>query len=446
MPPAEDVESLRARVRELEQQQAGGAGTERPSGSRTGGLVRTSLVTVMLVLASVLAPITVVATWAHDQIGDTDRYVETVAPLASDPAVQSAIATRISEEIFAYIAVDEVTTEVLTALAGQPFVPERAGDLLPSLAVPLSSAIESFIGDRIDAVVSSEIFEDAWVEANRQAHAQLVAVLTGEVDGTVSVEDGAVRVSIASLVAAVKQRLLDEGFAFANRIPEVTATFTIFEAKNIGTAQKWFSWLDTIARVLPVLTLLLVFGAVLIARSRRRALLAAGLCIAGSMILLGLTLNLVRPAYLDAVPASAIPSDAAAVIYDELVRFIRTALRAVGFVALAIAAAAFWFAPSGAGAACRGGASAVLGRIRRRATRAGMDTGPVGTFLSTYRAFTRSVVVGLGALVYLSLSHPTGADALTLIVVIVVVLVVLEFLASGEKAPSLGDEKVIPPG
>jgi hypothetical protein len=435
----DDVEALRARVRDLESQ-LGSRHAEplAPAGSvRDRQWWRTVLVVVLVTLAALLAPLSVVARWAHDEIGDTDRYVETVTPLASDPAVLNAISKRISQEIFTYIDARQVTSDALTALAEQRFVPSRAADVLPSLSVPLTSAIQSFITDKVDAVVHSDTFEKAWVEANRQAHTQMVNVLTGETGGSVAVSDGEVRVNLASFVEAVKQRLVKDGFAFANRIPDVNATFTIFEAKNIGTAQKWFSWLDTISRVLPVLAVLLLVGAVMLARDRRKTLLGAGLAVALSMVLLGLALNIVRPIYLDAIPDSVLPADAAAAIYDTLVYFIRTALRAVGIVFLAIALAAFWFAPTGAGAAVRGGATTMLRRLRLRASGAGMNTGPVGVFLATYRTFVRVVVVSLGALVYLGLDHPTGTNAVVIIAVVVVVLVVLEFLA----APGTGREE-----
>jgi hypothetical protein len=66
-----------------------------------------------------------------------------------------------------------------------------------------------------------------------------------------------------------------------------------------------------------------------------------------------------------------------------------------------------------------------------------MNTGPVGQFLTTYRTFTRIVVVAVGALVYLSLDHPTGANALVINACIVVVLVVLEFLAAPAREPEV---------
>ena len=425
----EEVERLRARLAELEEQLAARppAPAAEVRSRRDRQWWRSIIVTVLILIAALLAPLSVVATWAHDQIGDTDAFERTVAPLGSEPDVQAAIGDRITREINRRIDVEEITKEALTALAGQSFVPPRAGDVLPSLAVPLSNAIDNFIRARVDQVVTSEAFEQAWATATRKAHEQMVAVLTGDTPEAIDVSDGAVKINIAPFVESVKQILIDDGFSFANRIPEVNASFTIFKADNIGAGQKAFAWLDTLARVLPVVALLLLFIAVMVARDRRKALLTAGLAIAVSMMLLGLTLNIVRPIYLDAIPPDVLPSDAAATIYDQVVSFIRTSLRAVGIVFLAIALAAFWFAPAGAGAAVRTGAATGLSRLRNRT---GLNTGPVGRFLGTYRTFTRVSVVILGTLVYLGIDHPTGVNAIVIIIAIVLVLVVLEFLAA----------------
>jgi hypothetical protein len=43
--------------------------------------------------------------------------------------------------------------------------------------------------------------------------------------------------------------------------------------------------------------------------------------------------------YLDTVPAAVLPYDAAAVLYDTIVRFLRAGLRSVLVVALVVAAA-----------------------------------------------------------------------------------------------------------
>jgi hypothetical protein len=436
----QDVERLRARVAELEAQLATQqaaptpAAPPPPRSRREGQWWRTVVVAVLITVGAVLAPLTVVATWAHDEVGDTDRFVDTVAPLASDPAVQDALATRVTDEIVTAIDVEGITGEALTALSDQRFVPPRAADVLPSLAVPLSNAIESFVQTRVERLVRSDAFEQAWVEAVREAHTAMVAVLTGETGESVDVSDGAVRVNIATFVAAVKEILLDEGFNFANRIPDVNATFTIFQSDDLGTAQKIFAWLDTAARILPILTLIVLFTAVMVARDRRMALLVASLAVVASMVLLGIVLNLLRPVYLDAVPSDVLPADAAAAVYDQLVSFIRTSLRAVGVVFLAVAVAAFWFSPSGAGAALRSGSGAGLQRLR---SRTGMDTGPVGDFLATYRTFVRVTLVGIGAIVYVGIDHPTAGQALTIIVVVLLALIVLELLAAPSRRADL---------
>jgi hypothetical protein len=42
----------------------------------------------------------------RNQVTNTDRYIRTVAPLAADPAIQTAIADQITTQIFTYRTVD----------------------------------------------------------------------------------------------------------------------------------------------------------------------------------------------------------------------------------------------------------------------------------------------------------------------------------------------------
>src|SRR5436189_2442512 len=80
------------------------------------GWWRPLVATVALVLVGLLAPLAVVATWAHDQISDTDRYVQSITPLASNPAVQKAIADRVTTELFDRLDVKAVTQDAIDAL------------------------------------------------------------------------------------------------------------------------------------------------------------------------------------------------------------------------------------------------------------------------------------------------------------------------------------------
>jgi hypothetical protein len=160
---------------------------------------------------------------------------------------------------------------------------------------------------------------------------------------------------------------------------------------------------------------------------------AAGLAVAGSMLLLGAVLNVIRPFYLDALPATSNVA-AAGVLYDQVVSFIRLALRGLLVLGLAIAIGAWLSAPQGTGAAARAGLTRGIDAVRRGGGRAGLNTGGLGVFLRQYRAAIRAAVLAVGALWYLSIDHPTGNTALGLVIGVVVVLLLTELLAAGPEA------------
>ena len=249
-----EIEELRAKV------PADGDGGAGGSPGRRKGWWRPVASGLILVLVVLLSPLCIVAAWAHREISQTDTYVSTVAPLASDPAIQDAISDRVTAEIFNYVDIPAVTTQAIDALAAQG-LPATAETGLRALSVPLDSAVQNFVHERVDNLVRSPAFADAWEAANREAHAQLVLALTGESDGTVAVSGNTVSVNLATFIEAAKQQLIAKGFTVVERIPEVNASFVIFEAKNLEKAQRGFRLLDTISTVLPIITILLVVAA-----------------------------------------------------------------------------------------------------------------------------------------------------------------------------------------
>jgi len=373
----------------------------------------------------------VLANWARGQIEDTDRYVATVGPLANDPAVQDAIAARIEQVVFGYLDVDAATDQLVQAISSQD-LPPRVEATLQAAAGPLAAGIRNFVSDRIHALVESDEFEQAWIAANRTAHSELVAALTGQGGDTVAIENGSVRVSLAALINTLKQQLTDAGFAIADRIPEVQATFTIMQSADLAQVQRMLRIIDDLATWLPVVGLLLLAAAIFIARDRRRMVLAAGLAVAAAMLLLGATLNIIRPIYLDSLPASTSQA-AAGVVYDQIVSFIRLALRGVLVVALTVAVAAWLSARTGAGAAARRGIVRGIDAVRGGTSRAGLQTGRFGAALAEYRTSIRVGVVGIAAVAYLLQDHPTGRTALTFVIVTAVLLLVLEVLAAAPQ-------------
>ena len=433
-PALEQLQRLREEVGRLEQQLGvaplGPDATRPPVGATgpRGGWWRTPVVVVCLALAGLLAPLAIVATWAHDVVSDTDRYVETVAPLADDPSVQAAVSSRITAQLVGYLDVPEVTSEAVDALV-EAGVPDNVAASLRALATPLATSIERFVGQQVTRLVESDEFADAWVAANREAHGQMVAILTGDTGEAVEVQGDTVQLNLAVVVDAVKRRLVDAGFAIAERIPEVQAQFVLFESADLAKAQTGFRVLSALARALPVAALLLIAVAVAVARHRRRTLVAASLVVAFGMLALGLGLNTFRIVYLDSVPTDRLPTDAAAAIYDRLVWFIRVNLRAVLVLFLAVAAVAWVSGPEPTPATLRREVSRALDRVRHGTDRAGLRTGPVGEFLGRCRVPIRMLVAGVVVLAYLLNDHPTAGWTIRLLLGAGALLLVLEVLA-----------------
>ena len=383
----------------------------------------------LIAIAAILAPLSVVATWTRDEVGNTDRYVDTVAPLASHPDVQAAVTDRITKEIVNVLNVPELLDQTVSAL-GNLGLPPRLIESLTSLATPLATGVQSFVHDKVAAFVSSDAFEQAWIAANRQAHQAMVSALTGKEDGSLTVKNGAVSVNMATIINAIKAELLAGGFRIAAAIPSVDAEFVIFESKDLNNAQDAFRVLNGLAYVLPIVALLFAAAGIFIARSRRKALLATGLAVAGSMLVLGVLLNISRVVYLNALP-DTVSQPAARAVYDTLVAFIRLNLRALLVAGLAVAAGAWLTGPSPSAVATRTWFSSRLGSARGRA---GVEPGPIGAFAYRYRTPLRIAIVSVAVLWYVATDHPTGASTLKIIIVLIVALVAVEVVAAPPAA------------
>jgi hypothetical protein len=434
------LDEMRAEVARLEARLGvTTAGTGRPaSGPVDRSWWRGPVIVVALTLLAIIAPLAVVATWAHDEVKDTDRYVATVAPLASDPAVQRAISDRLTELIVSNLDVRAVTNQAVEALSANRDLPPTVVTGLQALSVPLANGVESFVGTRVQKLVESQRFADAWEQANRVAHTQMVAVLTGETGNAVQVQGDTVTLNLGVLLDEVKAQLVSAGFTLADRIPTVNAEFTLVQSADLEKAQNGFRLLSALARALPIIALLLLGTAIAISRRRRRTLIAGALVVAGSMVLLGGLLNGFRSIYLDAVPTDQLPADAAAVIYDQLVQFIRLALRAVLVLFLALAVVAWVSGPGPRPVAVRRATGRVVDSVRHRSDAVGLDTGSFGRFLGHNLVIIRVAIAGLVVLAYILADHPTGAWTLGVIAIAAVVLLIVELLArTGPAEPSL---------
>lgn len=438
MSDTEEITRLRARVAELEAAQAAQARAgQEPLRPRRGSAWRATASAVLLTLACVLAALSVTSVWASRVLSDTDQYVETVAPIADDPAVQAAIADEVTVAIMDNLEIDTLTEDALQVLAEQENMPPRVADALPALAVPLSQGIESFTHSQAERLLASPAFATVWDEVNRVAHTQVVNLLEGNEGGAVSAQDDTITLNLGPVIEQVKERLVAEGFALADRIPEIDRTFVLVESEGIGQAQRVYVVLNALGAWLPFIAVGLFALGVYVARDRRRALLRGSLGVVVAMVVLGAGLALARTYYVETTPADILTAQSAGNVFDTLVRFLRSALRAVGVLFLLIALAAFVTGPSSGAVRARGSLQRGLGSARGSAEARGWQTGPVGEWIYRHRGALR-VVTFLGAgLALMFWNQPTAGVVVVVAVVVVLVLLLIELLGRPPAASQL---------
>jgi hypothetical protein len=99
----------------------------------------------------------VLAVWTNNQVSDTERFVATVSPVFQDPTVQTALADRVTTEVFAHLDVQQVANETIDALAAQG-LPPRVAERLHDLTGPLADGVRGFVQGKIREFVASPEF------------------------------------------------------------------------------------------------------------------------------------------------------------------------------------------------------------------------------------------------------------------------------------------------
>jgi hypothetical protein len=440
-----ELERLRAEVRELRGQGRGqlpgpGEGAGSGAGRKPGrDRWRAPVAAVVITVGCVLAPLSVVAVWAANQVSNTDRYVANMAPLISEPPIQHALSGRITSEIESRLDVGALVSSTSAELASDHL--PRLSALLTNFSGPIASGVNSLVSTTVARAVASPAMAQVWVTANRTAHQGIVRVLSGQGNGSLSVVNDNVVLNLGPLITQVKQDLVARGLTIADKIPTVNATFPLFAAPNLAKAQQGYRLLTALKWVLPLLSIALLAGGVMIARRHRRGLIGAALGLAGSMLVLAIALAIARAVYLNSVPSSVLPADAAGVLYDTLIRFVRDGLRVLLLVGLVVAAGAFLAGPSSAAVATRRGARSGIGWLRDRGERAGLHPGPVSAWTSAHKRLLRVAAVGVAALIFVFWGQPSLALVIWLVLLLLAALGVIELLGGRPPRPAAVAEK-----
>jgi hypothetical protein len=424
VPADAELETLRSRVAALEAERA------RPPAHHR---VRSVLAVVLIVLGCVLAPLGLVAAWTSSIVGDTDRYVATVRPLAADKDVQNAVADRVTDALMERIDLTALLQDA--APAQRPLLEKALGKLGPSL----EDAVRSFVHDKAQAIVASDAFQTIWTDANRRIHSSVEKALTGSGGGAVKIENDTVTLDLAPVIDQVKQRLVDSGLTVAGRIPQIHTDFTLVRSEDIGKVKTYFRVLQLVGFWLPVVSVLLIAAGVLLSANRRRVLIVAALCFAFATLLLGVALTVFRVVYLDALPAG-VSQPAAGSVYDTLVRFLRTSVRSAVALGLVIAVAAWLTGPGRHARLVRRLWHSGIDAVRSTAEHAGLRTGPVGPWVDRYRSWITWILAGGAVLAFLLWPYPTGWVVVGLALALLFALAIVDFLATRPRPQDLGKD------
>jgi hypothetical protein len=214
----------------------------------------------LVALAAVFLILTSFAVWVDRVALDTEVFADTSAELIEDEAIRSAVATRTIDEIYASVDVE-------AELEGP--LPED----VESLAGPTSATLRAVAPGIVERALEQPALQRLWRQAVERAHATLVEVLE-ERSGTVSTEEGVVTLDLGDIVREAADRI-GVSDAVERRIDEDAGRLVILRSDELDTAQDAFRVLNTIAWVLPLVTLA-VFGlAFWLSGGRRRLTLRA---------------------------------------------------------------------------------------------------------------------------------------------------------------------------
>ena len=251
--------------------------------------VRSIVSLIIFILAVVSTPIALIGNWGHRTIVDSQIYLETVGPLASDPAIQEALTDRLTNAFETQVDTAGLAAGFLGNFIDNP-------ELADKLAGPISAGINSLVRNLIADFIASEEFQKLWIGVNEAAQRSLVAILEGKNEGPIQIRDSAIVLDISSLLTEVQMRLVDRGITIAENvtIPDNDRQIVLYENSAIGAIQTIYQFTGPMLTFYPLIVAVLFALSIALARNRPRTVLSTGIALAAVSLALTFTMDSIR--------------------------------------------------------------------------------------------------------------------------------------------------------
>ena len=422
-PPAASASSASATSAE-------GAPPKRHRLRRTRGVIAW----ILLVLASLLIPIAVIAGWAITTVTNTDQYVATMAPLARNEVIQQHLATKATDALF---STHTVQNKVESAL------PEKAKPIVQ----PITNEVKSYVQGFSLKVFESPHFGQLWDGLNRRSHAAVVDILTGKHSARLQKleKGGKIVLNVTPALNQLIDKLNAHGVTYFNPLKAILAkngsglSLTILTQDQVSKFSGLFNLIVKLRWWIPIIALVIGILSIVIAVRRRKTLLRLTIGIAlFTLVLLGI-LAYGRGVFIDQAASHKLDPNVSAAVWDTMLRFLKTSLRWTVLASVIVAFLAWVFGPARYAVSIRSGvakggrwvgvqaraltgsagaAAAESDRVRRS-----------GGWILEHLNLLRVLGIAVAALVLLFGGNFTGWGLLIIVIVLAVYLALLQLVA-----------------
>ena len=235
------------------------------------------LVWVLIVVAALIGLVSTLTTWVNRQALDTTSWSNSSAKLLEDPQIRNALSVYIVNSIYENVDV-----------AGE--LEKRLPKPVKGLAAPLAAGLRGPAQQAADRLLQRPKVVALWVNANRIAHKEFIAVVENKTAGGVSTANGNVVVDVSGIL---RQLGLQLGLPAAalDRLPPDTGKFTVLRSDQLSLAQTGVRAVKALSIWLIILVFILWALALYFASGARRVALRN---IGWSIVVVGVLLLVVR--------------------------------------------------------------------------------------------------------------------------------------------------------